>query len=100
MYGWHDSRDLGDHHHLDTLIWKDIVARLTSFCSISKISLGNGNSTAFWLHLLLGGQPLQECFPHLFSHSTRPNIKVAATLSLGLRNSLGPRLTVAATDDF
>ncbi|KAK1642240.1 hypothetical protein QYE76_060045 [Lolium multiflorum] len=49
MYGWNSSRDLGDRHHLDTPIWKDIVARLSFFRSISKVSLGNGSSTAFWL---------------------------------------------------
>jgi hypothetical protein len=38
------SDDLGDRHHLDTPIKKDIVAWLASFRSISKISLGNASS--------------------------------------------------------
>jgi hypothetical protein len=100
MYGWNNSRDLGDRHHLDTPIWKDIVAGLSSFRQISKVSLGNGSSTAFWLDCWHGTQTLKERFPDLFSHSTRPNINVQTTLSVGLRGSLGPRLTAAAEDDL
>jgi hypothetical protein len=100
MYGWNGSRDLGDRHHLDTPIWKDIVTGLPAFRSISKVTLGNGASAAFWMDLWLGDQTLQERFPNLFSHSTRPNISVAATLSLGLRTYLGPRLNAAAADDL
>jgi hypothetical protein len=100
MYGWDGSRDLGDRHHLDTPIWKDIVAGLAAFRSISKVTLGNGTSTAFWMDLWLGDQPLHERFPNLFSHSTRPNINIASTLSSGLCSTLGPRLTAAAADDL
>jgi hypothetical protein len=76
------------------------VAGLSSFRQISKVSLGNGSSTAFWLDCWHGTQTLKERFPDLFSHSTRPNINVQTTLSVGLRGSLGPRLTAAAEDDL
>jgi hypothetical protein len=100
MYGWDGPHDLGDRHHLDTPIWKDIVAGLVAFRLISKVTLGNGTSTAFWMDLWLGDQPLHERYPNLFSHSTRPHISVATTLSSGLRTILGPRLTAAAAEDF
>ncbi|KAK1669680.1 hypothetical protein QYE76_057839 [Lolium multiflorum] len=100
MYGWNGPHDLGDRHHLDTPVWKDIMAGLAAFRSISKVTLGNGASTAFWMDLWLGDQPLHERYPNLFSHSTRPHINVATTLSSGLRTNLGPRLTAAAVEDF
>ncbi|KAK1698289.1 hypothetical protein QYE76_014986 [Lolium multiflorum] len=39
-------------------------------------------------------------FPDLFSHSTRPNINVAAALAPGFRDTLGPRLSLAAETDL
>jgi hypothetical protein len=100
MYGWNGDRDLGDRHHLDTPVWKDIIAGLPPFRSVSKVLLGDGSSTAFWFDLWHGDQTLHERFPNLFSHATRPNINVALVLSLGLRDSLGPRLTMAAVTDL
>jgi hypothetical protein len=37
-YGWNGSKDLGDTHHLDTHVWKDIAAGLKAFRSITKVS--------------------------------------------------------------
>jgi hypothetical protein len=54
-YGWHgSSRDLGDPRHLDTPVWKDIVASLETFRSVSKVTIGGGGSTAFWSDLWIG----------------------------------------------
>ncbi|KAK1667188.1 hypothetical protein QYE76_055347 [Lolium multiflorum] len=75
------------------------VLVLMAFCAW-LVTLGNGTSTAFWMDLWLGDQPLHERFPNLFSHSIRPHINVATTLSSGLRSTLGPRLTVVAADDL
>jgi hypothetical protein len=99
-YDCHDPRDLGDRHHLDTAIWKDIVAGIASFRSIFKVSLGNGNSTAFWFDLWLGNHPLHERLSNLFSHSTHPNINVDVALSLGLCRSLGSHLTTVVVADL
>jgi hypothetical protein len=40
MYGWSPSRDLGDPHHLDSPVWKDLVAGLSSFRRCPKSLLG------------------------------------------------------------
>ncbi|KAK1621107.1 hypothetical protein QYE76_026624 [Lolium multiflorum] len=100
MYGWNGDHDLGDPHRLDTPVCKDIIAGIAPFRSISKVLLGDGSSTAFWFDLWLGDQTLCDRFPALFSHSIRPNINVSLALSLGLRDSLGPRLTMAAAADL
>jgi hypothetical protein len=47
MYGWNGDRVLGDRHHLDMPVWKDIIAGLPPFRSVSKVLLGDGSSTAF-----------------------------------------------------
>jgi mannosylglycoprotein endo-beta-mannosidase len=80
QYGWSDSKGLGDRHHLDTPIWKDILSGIQTFRSISKVVIGSGKSTSFWLDLWLGSTPLHERFPALFSHSTRPNAPVSPLL--------------------
>jgi mannosylglycoprotein endo-beta-mannosidase len=100
MYGWGASRDLGDHHYLDTPVWKDILAGLDTFRSISKVVVGNGNSTAFWLDLWLGSTPFYIRFPCLFSHSIRPHANVASILRSGLPLNLGPRLSTAAVTEL
>jgi hypothetical protein len=99
-YGWNDTRDLGDSHHLDTPVWKDIATGLSTFRAITKVSIANGTSTSFWADLWTGDSPLQDRFPNLFSHSTRPNINVAAALTPDFRNTLGPRLSLAAETDL
>jgi hypothetical protein len=57
-YGWNDSRDLWDTHHHDTHVRKDIAAGLVVFRSITKVSVGNGASTAFWTDLWTGDATL------------------------------------------
>jgi hypothetical protein len=99
-YGWSSNHDLGDRHHIDSPIWKAIVAGVSSLRSVSKSSVGNGASTAFWLDLWLGELPLADRFPTLFSHSTRPNTRVSLILSFGLRPTLVPRLSNVATADL
>ncbi|XP_071685447.1 uncharacterized protein [Lolium perenne] len=99
-YGWNGTRDLGDYHYLDTPVWKDIAVGLSTFRAITKVFVANGVSTAFWADLLFGDTPLQDRFPDLFSHSTSPNINVATALAPDLRDTLRPRLSLAAETDL
>jgi hypothetical protein len=41
-YGWTLSRDLGDSHALDTSVWKGIAANLSTFRSLTCVSIGDG----------------------------------------------------------
>lgn len=99
-YGWSAAHDMGDRHYLDTPVWKDIVAGLESFRSISKVTVGDGSSTSFWFGRWLGSTPLSERFPDLFSHSVRINVCVSYILNSGIQGNLGPRLSNAAMADL
>jgi hypothetical protein len=91
---------MGDQHYLDTPIWKDIVAGLATFRSISKVTIGNGLSTSFWFDLWLGDAPLCDRFPVLYSHSFIPNACVSLLFRSGIQGNLGPRLSRAASADL
>jgi hypothetical protein len=91
---------LGDPHHLDTPAWKGIVAGLETFLSISKVTIGKGDMTAFWTDLWLGDHTLQDRFPNLFSHSTCMNANVATALTSDFRGTVVPRLSQATETDL
>ncbi|PNT64649.1 hypothetical protein BRADI_4g30882v3 [Brachypodium distachyon] len=100
-YGWGGHRDLGDSHTLDSTIWKEISAGLEFFRSISKVEIGNGLSTAFWLDFWIGDSTLASRFPALFSHSLRPNISVASALNtIDSLTTFQPRLSSMAHDEL
>jgi hypothetical protein len=99
-YGLSTSRDLSDHHHLDSPVWKDIISELQSYQNISTIIVGNSLSMALWSDIWIGNSTFGNRYPTLFSHSTRPNISVSLIFSSGLRPSLGPRLNHAASKEL
>jgi hypothetical protein len=97
-YGWHGNHDLGDCHRLDSIVWKDLVACLPLFRSVTSVQVGSGSSTSFWLDLWFEGNTLADRFPALLSHSSRPNCSVAfACSSPTLELALHPRLSTAAS---
>ncbi|PNT63488.1 hypothetical protein BRADI_4g16617v3 [Brachypodium distachyon] len=74
---------------------------LDLFRRLTKVSIGNGRSTFFWLDLWLGEDTLASHFPALFSHSLRPNIFVAsAMLFFDSLTTFHPKLSHAATLEF
>ncbi|XP_051201512.1 uncharacterized protein [Lolium perenne] len=91
---------MGDHHYLDTPIWKDILAGIDKFSTISSVTIGNGISTAFWFDAWLGTSPLHVRFPILFSHSACLNLNVATALPHGIHHFLVPRLSAAAASEL
>lgn len=100
-YGWSALRDLGNLSRLDTIIWKDIIAGLTHFRSVSKSIIGDGRSTSFWFDNWIGGGALFQLFPAFFSHATRPNISVADALATPeLLLHLRPRMSTMATHEL
>jgi len=100
-YGWNEQFDFGDDIPSMTPIWRDIYALLPSFRSETKVLLGNGQMTAFWMDLWFGSQTLAEMFPALFLHTLRPNASVARVLTVpSLQLSLRPRLTYAASSEL
>ena len=80
IYGWSNNRYLGDSSPLDSLVWKDLSKGLNLYRDISKVYVGNGAATAFWLDVWLTDNTLVARFPAIFSHSTRLNASVARVL--------------------
>jgi hypothetical protein len=70
------------------------------YCSISKVSLGNGAQTAFWSDDWSGSGALCSSMPALFTHATNHQVSVAAVVRDGLRHHLVPRLTVVAAAEL
>lgn len=99
-YGWSPFRNLGDVNS-DSTVWKDIASGLDFLRSISKVTVGNGESTAFWLDLWIGQETLASRFPALFSHSLRPNISVSSAISsLASLSTFRPRLSNMALNEL
>lgn len=67
-----------------TPIWKDIYDQLPSFRNETKVFIGNGLMTAFWLDLWFGSITLPTCSPPCFRiHLNRtPRLTTAATRDL------------------
>jgi hypothetical protein len=47
-YGWSIRKDQGDAHHLDSVIWKDLLSCLPAFRNNTKVTIGSGSLTSFW----------------------------------------------------
>ena len=98
-YGWSDNRDLDTPHPFESSVWHDMAKGLEFFRSITKVHVGNGMTTAFWLDLWVQNstQNLATIFPALFSHTLRPSATVARVLSIPTFNlDLAPRLSHVA----
>ena len=102
-YGWSSTHDVGTDDSHSTPIWRDIMKGLDFFCSNTRVQLGNGATTSFWLDLWLPNttQTLAQLFPALFSHSNRIHTPVARALgSHNLTLDLTPRLSHTAECEF
>jgi hypothetical protein len=60
--------------------------------SISRVEIGNGRCTSFWLDAWLPGGALCMQLPGLFSHALDEGISVSAVFSAGVHNTLVPHL--------
>ena len=82
-YGWSTTNDVGMSDNQHTPIWKDIMKGLTLFGDSTRVSIGNGVTTPFWLDLWLphSSQTLAQQFPALFSHYNRVHTSVARALA-------------------
>jgi hypothetical protein len=49
--------------------WRHLEALMPLYRSISRVSVGNGRCTAFWLDAWLPGGALRSLLPALFSHA-------------------------------
>ncbi|KAE8804930.1 hypothetical protein D1007_18945 [Hordeum vulgare] len=98
-YAWFAHRDLDKPHPFKSHVWHDIAKGIPLFHNTTKVKVGNGASTFFWIDLWVptNSITLAARFPTLFSHALRPSASVARVFSsTTLRLDLAPWLTHAA----
>jgi hypothetical protein len=100
-YGWSVRKDLGDAHHLDSIVWKDLLACLPTFRNYTKVAIGSGSLTSFWHDLWFQDVCLAQSFPAIYSHTTKPNASVANICSSWTLNiALHTRLSHVASSEL
>ena len=82
-YGWSNTNDVGITDNLQTPIWRDIMKGLDFFRTTTRVHIGNGVTSSFWLDLWLpdSSQTLAQQFHVLFSHSNRAHTSVACAMA-------------------
>jgi hypothetical protein len=67
---------------------------------MTSVTVGDGESTFFWLDRWLGAAPLAESLPALHSHTTCPGTTVVEALAEGVETMMQPRLTARAAAEL
>jgi hypothetical protein len=81
--------------------WRDIFSLVEDYRSITKCSLGNGNSILFWKDFWMQGELLCDKFPRLFSYVLNEDMSVAEmSLVRDLRSCFSLPLLVEAYAEF
>lgn len=86
QYGPNSGRDLGDIRAADTATWKQLAGELPAFRELTRVQVGNGLFTSFWMDLWDGNQALAADYPALYSHCMRENISVSSAFKGGNLN--------------
>ncbi|CAM0954816.1 unnamed protein product [Alopecurus aequalis] len=77
--------------------WQGLLQLLPLYRDISRVTIADGQRTAFWLDNWLPCGALSSCMPELFSHSMAPTVSVQKLLRAGLDVNLAPRLSATAS---
>jgi hypothetical protein len=83
----------GDH-------WQTLRSLLPLYRAITTVSIGDGKSCSFWSDVWLGDDALEEVYPALYSHCNSKNASVREMLTVGLHNTMVPRLTPQASSEL
>ncbi|KAI4975425.1 hypothetical protein ZWY2020_049032 [Hordeum vulgare] len=73
---------------------------LDIYRAVTRVTVGDGRQTSFWMDRWLPFGVLAFAFPALFSHCVRLNVTVADALGEGVGNLLRNRLTAAAEQEL
>ncbi|CAM0906069.1 unnamed protein product [Alopecurus aequalis] len=76
--------------------WRSLLRLLPLYRDISRVSVGDGRSTSFWLDSWLPVRALAVHMPELFSHCSNPAVSVHSVMADGLDAVLVRRLTATA----
>ena len=90
---------LHSHGGEDSYLGKILSSELQRYQSLTIARIGTGEHVAFWHDRWLLNITLQEAFPALYTHCTRPAASVHHVLRDGLRRHLRPRLTNVAVGE-
>ena len=93
-----DGEPLDDVKQSTTLCgshWNALLL-LPLYRCISRVQLGDGRRTAFWLDSWLPSGPLAQAMPELFSHCTKQHASVRVVIDGGLAPILVPHLSAKA----
>jgi hypothetical protein len=78
--------------------WTSLRRLLPLYRSISRVKVGDGARTAFWLDWWLPSGPVATTMPELFSHCSLQCASVRQVLTHGLDAVLAPRLSAVAAE--
>jgi hypothetical protein len=88
-----DSSIAGPH-------WKSLQSLVPIYRTITRVEIGNGENTSFWLDAWHGDYALSSAYAALFDHSIKPDITVKEAIEGELRDTLVPRLSSAAQGEL
>jgi len=83
----------GDH-------WSTLRQILPLYQAITTVQIGDGTFCSFWHDVWFQDESLEDLCPTLYSHCIEKDCTVAEMFSIGLPNSLVPRLTARATSEL
>ncbi|WVZ65394.1 hypothetical protein U9M48_014768 [Paspalum notatum var. saurae] len=80
--------------------WDSLRALLPAYRCLSRVAVGDGSNTNFWLDVWHGDKCLAEQLPALYSHSTDDSVSIKQVLNQGIERWLVPRLSSAANREL
>lgn len=76
--------------------WEGLKELLPAYRSITRIHVGDGNTTSFWWDVWSGNSSMATKFPCLLSHCNDTSASLSQVVQLGILQFLVPRLSPQA----
>lgn len=77
--------------------WDVLRSLLPLYQAISSVQIGNGTTCSFWMDVWLGDEALADRCPALYSHCVAKDASVSEMVTIGLQQTMVPRLSNRAT---
>ncbi|RCV45793.1 hypothetical protein SETIT_9G481500v2 [Setaria italica] len=89
-----------DDGEVESSHWEALRNLLPAYRCITRVQLGDGQSTDFWEDIWEGGVPMSNAFPALHSHVVKIGTTVEETVEQGILPFLAPLLSSQATREL